>query len=144
MTLCVDITDPVLLCDFMIKLASITNLIISGCGTSLNASMYGAKLMREFDAFTTVQHMDAAEIRGNFVLTVYLCIGLVTSHLSLNIFYLLLCLLNFLVIYPSLSPFIYPIYLSIYLFANLKTNCSKPTPFPSFEHPSLTLLNTTL
>jgi glutamine---fructose-6-phosphate transaminase (isomerizing) len=36
------------------KLRSIHNLILSGCGTSLNASMYGAKLMREFDAFTTV------------------------------------------------------------------------------------------
>lgn len=45
------------------KLSKISNLILAGCGTSLNASMYGAKLMREYDAFNTVTAMDAAEIR---------------------------------------------------------------------------------
>jgi glucosamine--fructose-6-phosphate aminotransferase (isomerizing) len=44
-------------------LAEVENLILSGCGTSLNASQYGAKLMREFDAFSTVSAIDAAEIR---------------------------------------------------------------------------------
>jgi glucosamine--fructose-6-phosphate aminotransferase (isomerizing) len=45
------------------KMASIRHLILAGCGTSLNASLYGAKLMREYDAFETVAAMDAAEIR---------------------------------------------------------------------------------
>lgn len=44
-------------------MSSIRNLILAGCGTSLNASLYGAKLMREYDAFETATAMDAAEIR---------------------------------------------------------------------------------
>ena len=33
-----------------------------GCGTSMNASLYGAKLMRDLGAFDTAQVMDASEV----------------------------------------------------------------------------------
>ena len=39
----------------------IRHLLIVGCGTSLNASLYGAKLMRDLGAFDTAQAMDASE-----------------------------------------------------------------------------------
>ena len=45
------------------RLAQVRNLVLAGCGTSLNASQYGAKLMREYDAFDTAFALDAAEIR---------------------------------------------------------------------------------
>ena len=45
------------------KMETIRHLVIAGCGTSLNASLYGAKLMREYDAFETVAAVDAAELR---------------------------------------------------------------------------------
>mmetsp|Transcript_32795 Transcript_32795/g.103813 ORF Transcript_32795/g.103813 Transcript_32795/m.103813 type:complete len:339 (-) Transcript_32795:864-1880(-) len=44
------------------RLVPIHNLLISGCGTSLNAGIYGAKLMRSLDCFDTVTAMDAAEV----------------------------------------------------------------------------------
>ena len=50
--------------DVMLK---IKHLLISGCGTSLYASLYGAKLMRQLGAFDTVQYFDAAELlRSSF------------------------------------------------------------------------------
>ena len=45
------------------RMAKISTMILAGCGTSLNASMYGAKLMREYEAFDAAMAMDAAEIR---------------------------------------------------------------------------------
>jgi len=45
------------------RMAKISTMILAGCGTSLNASIYGAKLMREYEAFDTAMSMDAAEIR---------------------------------------------------------------------------------
>ena len=42
-------------------LSEIENLVITGCGTSLHAGLYGAKLMREFDSFNTVDVVDSAE-----------------------------------------------------------------------------------
>jgi len=45
------------------RMHGIKNLILAGCGTSLNASQYGAKLMREYDSFDTAFACDAAEIR---------------------------------------------------------------------------------
>jgi len=45
------------------KLEKIDHLLISACGTSLYAGMYGAKLMRDLGSFHTVQALDAAEIR---------------------------------------------------------------------------------
>eukprot|EP00968_Pinguiococcus_pyrenoidosus_P024564 scaffold4847_cov265-Pinguiococcus_pyrenoidosus.AAC.8 len=44
------------------RLEPIRNLLISGCGTSLNAGLYGAKLMRALDCFDTVTAIDAAEV----------------------------------------------------------------------------------
>lgn len=40
----------------------VKNLLIVGCGTSLNAATYGAKLMRDLGAFETATAMDAAEV----------------------------------------------------------------------------------
>ena len=40
----------------------INNLLLVGCGTSMNASLYGAKLMRDLGAFDTAQVMDASEV----------------------------------------------------------------------------------
>lgn len=45
------------------KMEKIKNLVLTGCGTSLHAAMFGAKLMRDLDAFATVQAMDAGEVR---------------------------------------------------------------------------------
>lgn len=45
------------------RMEKIKTLLLAGCGTSLHASMFGAKLMREFEAFDTAVAMDAAEIR---------------------------------------------------------------------------------
>ena len=42
-------------------LSDIDNLIITGCGTSLHAGQYGAKLMRELSSFNTVDVVDSAE-----------------------------------------------------------------------------------
>eukprot|EP01104_Vermistella_antarctica_P021165 TRINITY_DN9383_c0_g1_i1.p1 TRINITY_DN9383_c0_g1~~TRINITY_DN9383_c0_g1_i1.p1 ORF type:complete len:656 (+),score=134.63 TRINITY_DN9383_c0_g1_i1:154-2121(+) len=44
------------------NLQQIKHLIISSCGTSLFASMFGAKLMRWLGSFETVQVIDAAEL----------------------------------------------------------------------------------
>jgi glucosamine--fructose-6-phosphate aminotransferase (isomerizing) len=44
------------------KLQQVRNLLISACGTSLYASMYGARIMRELGAFDTAVAMDAAEL----------------------------------------------------------------------------------
>eukprot|EP00630_Chrysocystis_fragilis_P001556 CAMPEP_0197395172 /NCGR_PEP_ID=MMETSP1165-20131217/6370_1 /TAXON_ID=284809 /ORGANISM="Chrysocystis fragilis, Strain CCMP3189" /LENGTH=662 /DNA_ID=CAMNT_0042920923 /DNA_START=32 /DNA_END=2020 /DNA_ORIENTATION=+ len=44
------------------SLAAVKNLLIVGCGTSLNAAAYGAKLMRDLGAFETATAMDAAEV----------------------------------------------------------------------------------
>ena len=46
----------------MESLSVIENLVICGCGTSLNAGNYGAKLMRRFGVFNTVSVFDAAEV----------------------------------------------------------------------------------
>ncbi len=43
------------------SLLPVNNLVISACGTSLFASLYGAKLMRNLKSFQTVQVEDAAE-----------------------------------------------------------------------------------
>eukprot|EP00624_Nannochloropsis_granulata_P000322 evm.model.NODE_11275_length_10920_cov_26.960257.2 len=45
------------------RMKGIENLVMTGCGTSLHAAMYAAKLMREFEAFRTVTAVDAAEVR---------------------------------------------------------------------------------
>ena len=39
---------------------NIKHLLLVGCGTSMNASLYGAKLMRDLGAFDTAQVMDAS------------------------------------------------------------------------------------
>merc|ERR1711939_665915 len=46
------------------RLAKIRHLLITGCGTSLFAGMYGAILMRKLHAFDTIQTCDAAEIKS--------------------------------------------------------------------------------
>lgn len=43
-------------------LSEIKNLMISGCGTSLFAALFGAKIMRHVHSFDSVQTIDAAEI----------------------------------------------------------------------------------
>ncbi|CAM9358057.1 unnamed protein product, partial [Choristocarpus tenellus] len=45
------------------KLRTVQNLIMTACGTSLYASMYGAKLMRDLGSVDTAFAMDAAELR---------------------------------------------------------------------------------
>jgi len=45
------------------RMEKVRHVVLAGCGTSLNASLYGAKLMREYDAFDTASPMDAAELR---------------------------------------------------------------------------------
>mmetsp|Transcript_3391 Transcript_3391/g.4177 ORF Transcript_3391/g.4177 Transcript_3391/m.4177 type:complete len:719 (+) Transcript_3391:1294-3450(+) len=47
------------------KLLPIKNLIITGCGTSLNAGLYGKKLMNYLNSFNTVQCIDSAEVTEN-------------------------------------------------------------------------------
>ncbi len=44
------------------ELLSIQNMVLSGCGTSLYACMYGAKLFRKLKVFNTVSVFDAAEV----------------------------------------------------------------------------------
>jgi glucosamine--fructose-6-phosphate aminotransferase (isomerizing) len=48
-------------------LENVHNLIISGCGTSLFAAKYGAKLMRDIGAFDTVYDIDSAEVRYYYI-----------------------------------------------------------------------------
>ncbi|CAN0194905.1 unnamed protein product, partial [Ectocarpus sp. 8 AP-2014] len=47
----------------MEKLSKIRNLMFAACGTSLYASQYGAKLMRDMGAVDTCNAQDAAELR---------------------------------------------------------------------------------
>lgn len=47
------------------RMRAIRNLILTGCGTSLNAANYGAKLMRDYEAFDTAIAMDSAETKKN-------------------------------------------------------------------------------
>ncbi len=42
-------------------LKSVTNMLVTGCGTSKNAADLGAKIMRDLHAFDTVQTIDSAE-----------------------------------------------------------------------------------
>jgi glutamine---fructose-6-phosphate transaminase (isomerizing) len=42
--------------------SEIQNLIITGCGTSLHAGMYGELLMHHLGCFQTVQTLDASEV----------------------------------------------------------------------------------
>ena len=49
------------------KLLSIRNLIISGCGTSYYAALYGAKLFRSLGIFDTVQVVDSSEFDINYI-----------------------------------------------------------------------------
>lgn len=48
-------------------LLSIENLIITGCGTSLNAGLYGKKLMNKYKSFNTVSIIDSAEFSNNSI-----------------------------------------------------------------------------
>lgn len=51
----------------MMKLKQIDNLLISGCGTSYHAGLYGAMLMRELECFNTVQTLIGSEaLENNF------------------------------------------------------------------------------
>jgi len=50
------------LTDNITVLKDIRNLIITGCGTSLNAGLYAKRLMEYLKAFDTVQVVDAAEV----------------------------------------------------------------------------------
>ena len=43
-------------------LQEIRNLIITGCGTSLNAGLYAKRLMEYLKSFDTVQVVDSAEV----------------------------------------------------------------------------------
>jgi len=43
------------------RLSKIKHMTLSACGTSLNAAMYGAKLMRDFGSFESAVALDAAE-----------------------------------------------------------------------------------
>lgn len=45
------------------KLAHIRNMLFAACGTSLYASQYGAKIMRDIGAVDTCFAQDAAELR---------------------------------------------------------------------------------
>jgi len=44
-------------------MASIRNLLLTGCGTSRHAAELGAKIMRDLEVFDTVGVMDSAEVR---------------------------------------------------------------------------------
>lgn len=44
-------------------LDTIKNVLLTGCGTSLYAAQFGAKLMRDLDCFDTVTAIDSAEVR---------------------------------------------------------------------------------
>lgn len=41
---------------------SIHNLVLTGCGTSMHAAEFGAKIMRELDCFDSVYVLDSAEV----------------------------------------------------------------------------------
>ena len=43
-------------------LQEIQNLIITGCGTSLNAALYAQRLMQYLKSFETIQVVDSAEV----------------------------------------------------------------------------------
>lgn len=45
------------------ELAKIDHITLSACGTSLNAAIYGAKIMKALSSFKTIQYVDAAETR---------------------------------------------------------------------------------
>lgn len=45
------------------RMKSISNLVLTGCGTSKNAADLGAKIMRDLDCFDTVSVIDSAEVR---------------------------------------------------------------------------------
>jgi len=45
-----------------LKLKQIDNLIISACGTSYHAGLFGSILMRELECFNTVQVVVGSEI----------------------------------------------------------------------------------
>jgi glucosamine--fructose-6-phosphate aminotransferase (isomerizing) len=45
------------------RLSTINNFMLTGCGTSLYAAQFGAKLMRDLDCFDNVVAMDSAEVR---------------------------------------------------------------------------------
>ena len=47
------------------RMLKIQDLLIAACGTSLNAGIYGAKLMRSLGSFRTVQTIDAGEASRN-------------------------------------------------------------------------------
>ncbi len=44
------------------RLSKVTNLMLTGCGTSLYAAQFGAKIMRDLDCFDTVAAIDSAEV----------------------------------------------------------------------------------
>jgi glucosamine--fructose-6-phosphate aminotransferase (isomerizing) len=44
------------------KLKDIQHMLLTGCGTSLHAAMFGVKMMRELDCFDTVCAIDSAEV----------------------------------------------------------------------------------
>ena len=44
------------------RLGKVTNLLLTGCGTSLYAAQFGAKVMRDLDCFDTVAAIDSAEV----------------------------------------------------------------------------------
>jgi glucosamine--fructose-6-phosphate aminotransferase (isomerizing) len=46
-------------------LKTVTNMLVTGCGTSKNAADLGAKIMRDLHAFDTVQTIDSAECTRN-------------------------------------------------------------------------------
>jgi len=46
------------------RLSKIKHMTLSACGTSLNAAMYGAKLMRSISSFESAHAIDAAETSG--------------------------------------------------------------------------------
>jgi len=47
-------------------LSEVQNLILSACGTSYFAALYGALVMRDLKAFETVQVFDASEVTNNY------------------------------------------------------------------------------
>ncbi len=47
------------------RMRDIEHMLVVGCGTSLNASAYGARLMRDLGAFETASAMDASEVASN-------------------------------------------------------------------------------
>ena len=46
---------------------TISNMLITGCGTSRHAAELGAKIMRDLDCFDTVSVLDSAEVRRSDV-----------------------------------------------------------------------------